>query len=87
MQEFFEVLRRMGRNVADCAICLSPMDPADQSQPIQALGCTHAFHQACVQAHVWRRANDRGGSVCPACRTPMELMSESESRSYVHPKV
>lgn len=77
LHELLDVLRQMGRSVADCAIGLLPLDPADPSHPIDVLDCTHPYHQACVRMHIRRRLHDRGGSVCPTCRNPIRLMSVS----------
>jgi hypothetical protein len=85
LQELLNVLQRMGRSVMDCAICLSPLDPTDQSQPIDVLDCMHAFHEACVRTHIRGRFEDRGGSVCPTCRAPIKLMSVSEG--WDHPNL
>jgi endogenous inhibitor of DNA gyrase (YacG/DUF329 family) len=80
VQKLFDVLQRMGRSVTDCPICLSPLDPADESQRIDVLKYMHTYHHNCLHAHIRRRLNDRGGSACPTCRAPIMLTNISEFR-------
>jgi hypothetical protein len=86
VQELFDALERMGRSISECVICLSSLDPADPSHPIEVLQCMHVIHQACVWPHIFGRINDRGGSVCPTCRTPIKLTS-APGDDWQHPNL
>ncbi|GMN62034.1 hypothetical protein TIFTF001_031109 [Ficus carica] len=64
---FSSVTRRGGTafaiSGADCAVCLSKFEPADQLRLLPI--CCHAFHALCVDT--WLQSNQS----CPLCRSPI----------------
>ena len=53
----------------DCVICLESMEGKDEKD-IKTTNCLHQFCKECLDA--W---GDMGGSACPICKTPLEVVS------------
>ncbi|NP_001151506.1 RING-H2 finger protein ATL1I [Zea mays] len=60
---------------ADCAICLSELDPEGGERVRVLPACGHAYHDACVQAWLATRAS------CPTCRAPSRSRPSRTTRA------
>lgn len=53
---------------AVCAICLAGLESGDLETVVELCSCSHAFHDACIDA--WVRSGDDDAATCPLCRAP-----------------
>lgn len=69
LQSAVDLARAALQDILECPVCLE-----DMVDPIQPVGCSHAFCTACLREWIQSR-----GRSCPTCRSPLPSASLSRS--------